>query len=286
MQFPRDTPAAGPRTVAQLHALALLIALLPTCVPAQSSETGDKAVRAQPSAEAQGSNPAAAAMMPMPMVAPLFLQNQEFSSTLYMVNELKIAASAEVTLSDLEGNLIGKETVSFKPNSQQRIEIGALLEKFKSAATLGSLQMAAHTNYGTGILGQLSLTHHGVKTSVFDEEMAMPSMHGSSTLRAVSDADRVSLVAITSLSHMNQRVAISCLQDPGPPVTGSVSLAPNQTALIRPCSEDDATPFLAGLGSDPTEDPREPARGNSPHSAGISLVSDAMPGGFAAYGRA
>ena len=111
-------------------------------------------------------------------------------------------------------------------------------------------------------------------------------MHGSSTLRAVSDADRVSLVAITSLSQMNQKVAISCLQDAGPPVTRSVSLAPNQTALIRPCSENDASPFLAGLGSDLTEDPRQPARGNSQHSAGISLVSDAMPGGFAAYGLA
>src|SRR3954468_19628079 len=57
-------------------------------------------------------------MMSMPMVGALFLANQKFSSTLYMVNELNIPATAKVTLFDLYGAKIAEKNGEFKPNSQ------------------------------------------------------------------------------------------------------------------------------------------------------------------------
>lgn len=99
----------------------------------------------------------------------------------------------------LTGNKIGEETISFQPNSQQQVSIRQLLDNFKSPASLGSLRMEPQTSNGVGILGQLSLTHQGASTSFFDEELVMPSLDGSATLRGVSDSDRFSVVDITSL---------------------------------------------------------------------------------------
>src|SRR5205807_9133928 len=67
------------------------------------------AFAAQP--EQSANSRAISGMMQMPMVAPLFLENQEFSSTLYMVNELNIPATAKVTLFDLNGTKIAEKNV-------------------------------------------------------------------------------------------------------------------------------------------------------------------------------
>jgi hypothetical protein len=133
--------------------------------------------------------------MAMPLVAPLFLENQEFSSVLYLVSALSIPASAELTLFDLDGSVIGNKTISLLPNGEQKIDIRQLLEEFNSFVNVGSLRVVAETTGGAGILGQLSLTHHSTSTNFFDEEFSMPSMHGSSTLRAVSDGDGSTLMA-------------------------------------------------------------------------------------------
>ena len=224
--------------------------------------------------------------MAMPMVAPLFLENQEFSSTFYMVNELNIPARAQLMLFDLDGNMIGKDIISFQPNSQQKVDVRQLLDKFRSAATLGSLRMEPQTSSGVGILGQLSLTHYGARTSFFDEELSMPSMEGSSTFRAVSEAERLSAVAITSLSQSSQEVTISCIQEAQAPVTRRISLGANQTVIVRPCSLREETPFTGMVSRDFKEDFDHAEPSKSRQSAGISIVSNAMPGGFAAYGLA
>jgi len=222
--------------------------------------------------------------MVMPMVAPLFLENREFSSTLYMVNELKIPAAAKLTLFDLGGNKIGEDTISFLPNSQQEIGIRGLLDKFHSAAQFGSLREEVLTSNGVGVLAQLSVTHHGGNTSFFDEELLMPSMEGSSTLRAVSDGGRSSIVAITSLSANPQQVVVGCLEENRSLVTKSISLSPNQTTIVRPCSRGEGQNFQGLVSSDFGNNSEDSEQNKSLQSAGISIVSDAMPGEFSAYG--
>lgn len=253
---------------ASLHFVALAMLAVPQATP--TTATSDKATMPK--------------MMPMPMVAPLFLENQEFSSTLYMVNDLNMPASAQVTLFDLDGNMICMDTISFKPNSQQSVDIRELLEKFKSPATMGSLRLQPQTSSGTGILGQLSLTYYGPKTTFFDEEMLMPSMEGSSTLRAVADGDYLSAVAITSLSEASQTLTVSCLSEAGSPVTKRMSLAPNETTIVRPCAAEELTPFAGKIGEDFRTNIERPRPDNLHRSSGISITSDGMPGSFSAYG--
>jgi hypothetical protein len=222
-------------------------------------------------------------MMEMPMVAPLFIENQEFSSTLYMVNELNIPATAKITLFDLNGSKIAEKKVEFKPNSQQELSLRQMLGEVSSAVSLGSLRMQPLTTYGVGVLAQLGLTHYGTEETYFDEELLMPSAEGSPILRSVSDDGRSSAVAITSLSAMNaQHISISCVLEHSQ-LSSTHTLLPNETVVIRPCMEHPTTTFYGAVNTDFTD---EPENGHVPKPAGISIRSDGMPGEFSAYGLA
>jgi hypothetical protein len=142
-------------------------------------------------------------MMHMPIVAPLFVQDRQFSSTLGMVNASNVSTFADVALTDTNGKQIAVKRVQFAPHSQQRLDILSVLESSISAATSGRLTISQDPSLqGMAISAQLSMTFTGDNnTSYIDEEVAMPNAEGSQTLRAVTDeSDGSPLVAITSLS--------------------------------------------------------------------------------------
>jgi hypothetical protein len=103
-------------------------------------------------AQNQAAASSASMMMQMPMVAPLFVENGEFSTTIYMVNDLSIPATAKVILFDLDGIQIAEKTVHFNPNSQQQLSIRKLLAEANCGASMGSVQLQPQTDQGTGIL--------------------------------------------------------------------------------------------------------------------------------------
>ena len=221
-------------------------------------------------------------IMAMPMVAPLFLDNQEFSSTLYMVNELNIPATAKVTLFDLNGTKIAEKNVEFKPNSQQELSLRQMLEAARATATLGSLRMQPLTDFGVGVLAQLGITHSGNRETYFDEELLMPSAEGSQILRSVADDGSSSVVAITSLSEMRtQHISVSCVLEHSQ-YSNRIVLAPNETVVSHPCTDEKARTFYGATNTDFPDDASDTHRRS--RAAGVSITSDGMPGEFSAYG--
>jgi hypothetical protein len=140
---------------------------------------------------------------------------------------------------------------------------------------VGSIRVAA--DHTAGVLGVLSLTHRGLSTTYFDEELAMPTMEGSNAYRGVADDAEggSAIIAVTSLSAMSQQITVTCLREEGAPRRKTLDLAPNGTVLI-PGAIVGASAFDANADGD---NPRRARKG-----LGIAVTSNAMAGEFAVYG--
>src|SRR6266700_6128902 len=71
---------------------------------------------------------AIAAQMPMPLVAPLFIEDQQRSSVITMVNDAPASLDLDVILYTLTGIQLAKQAVSLQPHSQQVVALASLLQ--------------------------------------------------------------------------------------------------------------------------------------------------------------
>jgi hypothetical protein len=126
----------------------------------------------------------------------------------------------------------------------------------------------------------LAMTYTDSDSSYIDEEVSMPSMKGSRVLQGVADSgDGAPLLAISSMSEMDQHVRVQCLGKNGATDARVISLAAGETFITGACSGPDRH------GSDVTatlRDTDEHLHGPQ----GIRLTSDGMPGSFAAFAMA
>lgn len=234
------------------------------------------------SPSAKKSQGALASMMQMPLVAPLFIASEHFTSTLGLVNAGDIITYADVILRAPDGTKITSQRVAFLPHSQQHVDIGGLLASVVSPATVGSiLVMPSADLNGMPIAASLSITYLGSREpNYIDEELSMPSSNSSQTLRAVADPTQSSpLLAVTSLAESVQRVSIFCISGDGAGFSKSVELAPGQMLFTEGCTNRPAP----GTDFDPTW---EDAPSSQHTATGIALSSDGMPGSFAAFALA
>jgi hypothetical protein len=220
--------------------------------------------------------------MQMPLIVPLFLEDNQFTSTLTLVNNSTATTYADVTLRGLDGNTIASKRVDFTPHSQRRVDIINLLDKKGSSAIAGSiLVMQSPALAGPSILAVLSMTYLGsADPNYIDEEIFMPSMTGSQVLQGVADSgDGSPILAISSLAASVQHVQIQCLGKDGAAPSRRITLAGGETLVTNACTgsdiqDRDLTAILEG------------ADNNTHGPEGIRVVSDAMPGSFAAFGLA
>ena len=231
-------------------------------------------------------------MMQSPFVAPLFVEDGEFTSTLILANGTAVPTYADIALRTLDGKTVATQTIQFQPHSVQQVSIRALRETgTEPNITTGSVVVSQTPSAnGMTVLGALSITQlstgssHYVdqilaKPGYIDQELAMPSDASSLTLRGVADgSDGSPLVAITSLNKMAQHVTVTCLSGNQAKST-KLTLAPEQTVLMSVCDPDtkrdaDLHWYVENLPLD------------SHGPAGIELTSDGAPGSFAAYGLA
>jgi hypothetical protein len=219
--------------------------------------------------------------MQMPMVFPLFLQNEDFSSALVLTNAANQSTYADVILKTTNGTEITHQRVEFTAHSQSSVNLQSLLMSAVSPATTGSIIVMQSPEFdGTMvILGQLSITNHvSTQPNYIDEEVAMPNTAGSQTLRAVADSGEGSpLVAVTNLSEAGQRVAIRCFTQTDENASKSVDLLAGETLLTEACSGRTIHgAVIESFSQAESEDPHGPV--------GVCLTTDGMPGSIAAFG--
>lgn len=210
-------------------------------------------------------------MPPAPLVAPLFVESDDFTSILVLVNPTTKSAGARVILRNLQGETLVTQPVTVPAASRLDVSIGDMLRSVTSSETTGSLVVMRD---GKNIAAALSLTDNRQGSpSYLDEELAMPMPTSSPMLRSVSEGATGSpIVSITSVASTMQHVTIRCLPEHGPAVSRTVNLLPNATVLTTTCA--------------PTGEPTAPDFGsmaNAPNQSadrafGIELSSDGPAG--------
>ena len=98
-------------------------------------------------------------MMSMPMVAPLFLEDSQFSSALTLVNERIAPIHTQVILTDIGGAELTRETIHLSGHSTRTLEIRKILSNAESKATIGSVLVLPEMSRSMAVAAQLSITH-------------------------------------------------------------------------------------------------------------------------------
>jgi hypothetical protein len=218
----------------------------------------------------------------LPLFAPLFLEDAQFKSILVLGSGAMRKTYADVIVKGLDGTSIARQRVDFAPHSQQRVDLGALLQASGSSVTVGSVTiLPSHELLGPTIVGQLIMTYIGSKrTTYLDEELAMPGTESTEVLRAVADQGEgaAAVVAITSLSTAQQQVKLDCIFEQGPRTSKVLELNGGQTIVTQACEkqnhdEDDVSTLLASTGE------------HSHGATGIAVTSS-VPGGIVAFALA
>ena len=213
-------------------------------------------------------------MIAMPLIAPLFVEDQNFTSTIVLVNSTNVVGIADVTLRNRQGTSMIERKIRVQPKSDLHVPIATLLAEVRPPETIGSISMSSMAG---DIAAQLSLTYVGQPTpSYIDEEFAMPMPDSSPTLRAVADSGRgLPVVALTSTASVTEHISLTCFASSHDRETTIITLAPDATVLTNACDERSAGNLETMLSA--SDDGKT-------GPIGIELRSDGPPGGFAAFG--
>jgi hypothetical protein len=214
---------------------------------------------------------APAPMMSMPWVAPLFIADQNFASTLILVNSTPVDGPTEVTLRSGQGATIVSQNIVVSPHTTKRLNIGQMLSTAGMSQATGSIVVMPMV---ANVAAQLSLTY---QASYVDEELAMPMPDSSPVLRAVAEhAHGSPIVVMTSTSAVGEHITIRCLPESGRQFSKTLPLGPGASIATAACNASglDRVPDI--LAAQPSD--------NSAGTYGIEVSSDGPAGGFSAFG--
>ncbi len=177
----------------------------------------------------------------MPSVAPLFLQDAQFSSTLYLVNEGNSSVTGRLLLLAQDGTLISDSNVTVEGHDKRDLPIGDILASANSGATRGSVELFDDNLYGSSLVGELVITFHGEQTSEnIDEELLMPNMSESHQLRGIAiDSVASPVVSISSTSDQSETVTVNCIGETSGSTQRTMQIKSHQELTVRPCSAQD-----------------------------------------------
>jgi hypothetical protein len=172
-------------------------------------------------------------------VAPLFLEDAQFSSTLYVVNEANSAVAGKLLLLSPEGHLILAKIVTVPGHDRVEVPVKSLLDSVSSNATRGSLELFDDNTYGSALAGEVVITFHGESSSVnIDEELLIPTMSQSHELRGIAvEAVASPVISISSTSDQPVQVGVKCIRERGKPTQTSFQIRSHEIVTLRPCSD-------------------------------------------------
>jgi hypothetical protein len=181
----------------------------------------------------------AQAMINMPSVAPLFLEDAQFSSTLYIVNEGNPPVAGRLLLLSPDGHIILDKTVTVSGHDKVEVPIKPLLESANSNVTRGSLELFDDNVNGSALAGEVVITFHGESTSVnIDEELLMPTMSQSHELRGLAiNAVASPVISVNSTSDQPVQIAVKCIQERSKPTQSSFHIRSHEMVTLRPCAD-------------------------------------------------
>jgi len=213
------------------------------------------------------------ATMPMPLVAPLFIEDDQRMSVITIVNNAPQGVDVDVVLYSLSGDHLVQQTVALSPRSERSVAVGDLLGD--SAVRYGSVFLLPHRP--STMAAQLSIAGRG-GDSVNDVEEEFQMLMGSApaNFRAVS-ISTAPLIAVRSLSAEEQTLQVACFQghNGNKATDGKVTIGPNRTLLIDACATGGPRSLSAPTATPP---------GNGEHLVAVAISSSVASSELAVFG--
>ncbi len=242
-----------------------------------NTPTGAKATQAASSPQQE--------MMPMPLVAPLFVENGALSSTITIVNAAAAATTADIMLLDQHGIQISKSSVQLEGHSQKALKIGDLLDAAHATLSTGSVEIMPATKAAKdmSVVAQLSIVDSDTSPPTYlEEEFLMPTPMGSNKYHAAASSvigDPV--LALMSMSTSPQSVSVTCISEHRDKSNAvqTLQLAVGQMILTSAC---DSGPNRISKFDDGWNQANLREKG----AVGLSVVTTGKPGDLAVYGFA
>jgi hypothetical protein len=219
------------------------------------------------------------ASLSMPMVAPLFLDDQDFSSTVTLVNDAIEQMRARVVVLDSQGVQVAFKEVVMPGHTSLAVQIRDLLTEASSAANSGSVLVIPEPVPGMPIGAQLSIESKTGATPAYIEEEMLPQNEGRQGIyRASTLAVKGSpIIALKSLAQGSQSVTLECFSEKAGPTKGKVQLQPGELLLVAAC---DPTKTGRPAVTEQMTSDQLANRG----SVGVSVTTTGTPGDLITFG--
>ncbi|MGH9583365.1 MAG: hypothetical protein ACRD4O_10555 [Bryobacteraceae bacterium] len=219
--------------------------------------------------------------MTMPLVAPFFIENGGYQSTITLVNELTKTVHGTITARAPDGTVLAQKVITFAPKSQTDLAVSDLLGGLAARRITGSLELDPNPQEVTSmaIAAQLSIVdNRTAPATYFEEEFLMLDPMMSSQYRAVVPPTAASpRVALFSTSDSPQSVDLECFSEQGSSMFHkSVELGPHQMRLVPACEMQpaDHAPFESAFRR----------VHSAPAALAISVQTNAPPGSLGVWG--
>jgi len=179
-------------------------------------------------------------MTPMPLAAPIFIEDDVTTSLITMVNSLSTPLEVDVILSGVDGNELAKSATTIGSHTEQEIAVRDLLDAASyHGPVYGSVLLVPHRN--STLAAQMSIVRHKGSANDIEEEFVMLQGAKSADFRAVaSNVTAEPIIAVRSLSTTRQTITIECLENAEQRKRSDIPIEPNQTLLVQACLEDGA----------------------------------------------
>jgi hypothetical protein len=184
----------------------------------------------------------AGSKMPMPLVAPLFIQDETTDSEITIVSNFSKSLGVDVVLSGSSGEQLAKEKVQMEPYSQKKLKISDLLARGQSDANARYGSVLLMADRPASLAAQLSIVDNSKPSPAdVEEEFVMLMDSKPADYRAVtSGLSTMPILAIRSLSAAEQKVSVRCLMQHGGDRSTNIAIPPNQTVLVQVCNAREA----------------------------------------------
>ncbi|MDQ2844011.1 MAG: hypothetical protein M3Y72_23825 [Acidobacteriota bacterium] len=183
-------------------------------------------------------------MMPTPLVAPLFIEDERRTSVITIVSDAPSAPlDLDIIALNPSGELIAKQTVTISPRGEKTIAVADILASLPiSWPVYGSISLKPHRS--STFAAQLSIAGRtGTATDDVEEEFAMLMDEKPAIYRAVTLLESP-FIAVRSLSGKQETVVIDCLRrnEGQAAKTSIIPIPPNQMLLLRACNNAGTVP--------------------------------------------
>lgn len=207
-------------------------------------------LRRPASTSAQASPKPEEMMMPMPLIAPLFIEDGRVSSVITMVNEVDKKLDAGLEVYGPDGTLAASETVAFGAHTQQTVALSDVLRRAHSGVTSGWVKLSPDPQYASAmpVAAQLSFAANLSGSSAYAEEefMMQNTFNGSNTWRLASPASsQKPLLALVNVSDKAVTAVVACTEERQVQVKRQFEVSPHQRALVTACSSGAQEPEAA-----------------------------------------